>query len=121
MQRTTWREWLTALVGAWFVISAWALPSAENDSGVFWNDLVFGLLTLIAGAWTALDSVRESTWREWLAALFSAWLAVSPWVLGFTHLTTDTWVTFIAGAVGAIAAAWTALAPTERSSESSSS
>ncbi|MBE3590767.1 MAG: SPW repeat protein [Firmicutes bacterium] len=121
MLRTAWREWLMALVGAWFMVSAWALASAAKNSGVFWNFLVFGLLILIAGVWTALDASRESSWREWLAALFSAWQAVSPWVFGFSHMTTDTWVTFLAGVIGAVTAAWTAISPTERPTESASS
>jgi hypothetical protein len=100
-----WRAWILALFGAWFVLSAWALPA------VTWNLIVFGGLMLIGALWTALDRPHEMTWRSWLVALFAAWLAASPWVLGYSHHLAATYVTLIVGLLGTIGAVWMAVGP----------
>lgn len=116
----TWRSWLVAVFGAWFVVDSFVYSSAKAHSDIFWSFLVIGALMLIGSAWVALQAPREQSWRSWVVAVLSAWLAVSPWVLKFSSHGTDTWITLVVGALGVIGSVWVALMPTTTGSASAS-
>ncbi len=107
--RETWRSWLAALAGAWFVLSAWIFQA--NGIG-YWGFILLGGLLILSGADTALREPSRMTWRPWLGALFGALLAVSPWLAGFASRSTEMWPTLgIAVVFGVALNLWIALAP----------
>jgi hypothetical protein len=108
---TTWRSWLLALFGAWFVVDSFVYSSAKAHSSVFWSFLVIGALILLGGLWLALKDPLEQLWRSWALAVLSAWMAVSPWALGYQSHPKDMWITLVVGVIGVAAAVWHALAP----------
>ena len=92
---TRWQDSLNFLLGLWLILSPWALGYTASGAA-FWNAIVLGLV-LGALAVAALVEFRE--WEEWIGMALGAWLAISPWVLGF-----GTTVTGLTG--GAFAATW---------------
>jgi hypothetical protein len=109
--QAAWRSWLVALFGAWFVVDSLLYSSAKTHSLVLWSFLIVGALILIGSAWVAVQASEEHTWRSWVVAVLSAWMAVSPWALKFSAHRTDTWITLVVGVLGAAASVWVALAP----------
>ncbi len=107
----TWRSWLVAVFGAWFVIDSFIYSSAKAHSDIFWSFLVIGALILIGSVWVALQSPTEQTWRSWVMAVLSAWIAVSPWLLKFSSHSTDTWISLVVGVLGVAGSVWVALQP----------
>lgn len=108
--RTTWRSWLVALFGVWFVVDSFAYSSAREHTSIFWSFLLVGALVLIGGLWLALSPQRRQAWQAWAVAVLSAYMAVSPWVLSFSSHKIDTVLTLVVGLLGVIAGVWTAFA-----------
>jgi hypothetical protein len=105
--QTTWRSWVVAVFGAWFVVDSFFYAAAKDQSSVFWSFLVIGALILIGSVWLALQA-GEASWRAWVVAILSAWMAVSPWALKFSSHSTDTWVTLVVGVLGVLGSVWAA-------------
>lgn len=107
--RATWRSWLAAVAGAWFVLSTWIFQATGT---VYWSFIILGGLMLLGALYTSLSRPTEMVWRSWLDALFGALLAISPWVLGFVGHTVEFWLTFgIAVVFGVALNVWIATAP----------
>jgi heme/copper-type cytochrome/quinol oxidase subunit 3 len=79
-QMKHWQDPVVALLGAWLILSAWVLGFQDNLSALA-NAVIIGLL-LIAAALGAIFVPRA--WEEWTEVVLGLWLAVSPWVLGFS-------------------------------------
>lgn len=45
-------------------------------------------------------------WLHWIKLVLGFWVVVSPWVLGFSGITTALWSNIIAGALICIFALW---------------
>lgn len=104
------RPWTVTMMGTWFLVSAWVL-SAGAERLAHWNFALAGAAVLLAGGWATLAYPDVVRWREGVAAALLAWLAASPWVLGYAAHTLDARVTLIAGVLGAVAALSVALWP----------
>jgi SPW repeat len=65
--------------------------------------IVLGAL-IAAVAFTAF--FRVFAWQEWANVLFGGWLIISPWVLGFSALSTAMLNAVVVGAVVAALALW---------------
>ena len=107
----TWRSWVIAVFGAWFVVDSFVYSSAASHPSVFWSFLVFGALILVGSIWVALQATPPQVWRSWVLAVLSAWVAISPWALSFSAHTTDTWITLVVGVLAVAGSVWGALAP----------
>jgi hypothetical protein len=81
-QMKHWQDPVTALLGVWLVLSPWALGYQSNLTAMA-NAVIVGLL-LVAAALGAIFLPRA--WEEWTEGVLGLWLAVSPWVLGFSTL-----------------------------------
>lgn len=87
-----WGSWLAALVGLWVVASPFVLDGTAASGTAMWSNVVAGAVVLILGAFSAytirtaaeteINTLGESS--GWLAALFGAWILVSPFVVGGT-------------------------------------
>jgi hypothetical protein len=100
----TYRWWVVAIFGAWFVVSAFALSAAKHAAGTEWNFIIGGALILLGALWVVL-APGSGRWRDGIVALLGIWMAVSPWVYGFAkHHSKDLAITLIVGVLVLIGA-----------------
>ncbi|MEP6588692.1 MAG: SPW repeat protein [Polaromonas sp.] len=100
-----WQDPMNALLGVWVALSPWALGYQDTNVAMV-NALVVGL-ALMAAALGAILVPRA--WEEWTEAGLGLWLAVSPWVLGFSSLERVMLNTVFSGLVVMALALWTLL------------
>lgn len=81
-QMKHWQDPVNALLGAWVILSPWAL-GFQGETMAMFNAVVVGL-ALIAAALGAILVPRA--WEEWTEGALGLWLVIAPWALGFsTH------------------------------------
>ncbi|HEX5456436.1 MAG TPA: SPW repeat protein [Candidatus Saccharimonadales bacterium] len=72
-----WMSGLNIVLGAWVLISPWALNFTTSASKV--NSVIFGAAIII------MDLIREAAprlnWSSWINFLVGIWLVVSPFIL----------------------------------------
>lgn len=74
-----WQDPANAVLGAWVILSPWALGFA-GETMAMWNFVAVGVLLLA----TALGAIfLPRAWEEWTESVLGLWLLVSPWVLAF--------------------------------------
>jgi hypothetical protein len=102
----TWRkenfpDVFNLVVGAALLISPW-LFGFMGETAAAWNAALAGafIAILALAAIAAFDD-----WEEWLTLAAGAWVAISPWLLGFTGNIMATRVHAIAGIIVAVVAA----------------
>lgn len=78
-QMKHWQDPVNALVGAWLVLSPWAIGFADHRVATV-NFVAVGVL-LIAAAVGAI--VVPKAWEEWVEVALGVWLLASPWLLGY--------------------------------------
>lgn len=61
-RRQTWLQYVTGLVGIWFIISPWVL-SFTGRLGDFYPSLILGIVALILSIWD-LTSLPQTTTTE---------------------------------------------------------
>jgi hypothetical protein len=93
---------LNAVLGVFLFISPWLIGFQELRYAS-WNAWIGGFVIAIL-ALAAIAALQE--WEEWVNLLAGAWIAISPWILGFTGLKNVLWTHL---AVGLIVAALAAL------------
>lgn len=101
-----WEDWANLLLGAWLFVSPWVLqfvvPTGSNASAA-WNAWISGIVIAVV-ALVALFQSQQ--WKEWANILVGIWVAISPWVLGYTSLTTATSNAVIVGIITVCLAGW---------------
>ncbi|MBX6353047.1 MAG: SPW repeat protein [Thermoflavifilum sp.] len=105
MLKQTWKQWLSALMGAWFIISPWVL-SFQHQTAALWTSIVIGAIQLIASVWGALTRDTGSI-RLWMAAISlitGVWFVIQPFA--FAQNTVTTWVTAVLGVITALLNVW---------------
>src|SRR5438105_970898 len=100
-----WQDTANAVIGAWLVLSPWAMGYAAESRPTA-NAVIVGV-ALFAAALGAMLTPRA--WEEWTEALLGLWLAVSPWVLGFAASEVTRNVAVATGFVTVVLALWTLL------------
>lgn len=115
----SFRWWLVAIFGAWFVVSAWVLSAARHSSGIEWNFIIAGALILVGALWV-IRAPLAGRWRDGVLALIGIWMAISPWVLGFAaHHAKDLLATLVIGILVLIGAGLSFVLPGDVASGSS--
>jgi heme/copper-type cytochrome/quinol oxidase subunit 3 len=66
------------------------------------NAVVIGLMVLSVAGLELGNALQR--WEEWIELTFGLWLAASPWLLGYNHLTAVTALHVALGAVVAVLA-----------------
>ncbi|HXD39709.1 MAG TPA: SPW repeat protein [Ramlibacter sp.] len=97
-----WQDPVNAIMGVWLILSPWVL-GFQSDLIALANAVIIGVL-LIAAALGAIFVPRA--WEEWTETALGAWLAMSPWVLGFNALQTATGAAVASGVVVMVLALW---------------
>jgi hypothetical protein len=106
MKLRHWQDPVNVVLGAWLILSPWAL-GFQGETAPMVNAVVVGM-ALAAAALGAIFVPRA--WEEWTEFALGLWLIVSPWVLGFTALRDAMLSTGITGIIIAALAAWVLLA-----------
>jgi hypothetical protein len=78
-QMKHWQDPVSALLGAWLIVSPWIVGFADSTLVVA-NFLVVGALLVAAGVGAILV---PKAWEEWVEVALGVWLIASPWLLGF--------------------------------------
>ena len=100
MDEDTWVDTtlgINMLLGLWTIFS----PFLLGFSGVLpavWNGLGVGLLVAFFSGIRVSIGYNQTIW-SWCTVLFSLWLIVSPFVLGFAKTSSATWNDIIVGFV----------------------
>jgi hypothetical protein len=97
-----WQDAANAVLGAWLLLSPWALAYAI-DRVATGNALIVGI-ALMAVAFGAM--LVPKAWEEWSEAALGLWLVVSPWALGFSGIANAMLVAAATGAVVLALALW---------------
>ena len=100
-----WQDGLSAMVGAWLIVSPWALGFQGNAFAMV-SAVVLGI-ALAAAALGAVFVPRA--WEEWAEAAIGLWLVASPWVLGFEALVAARNNAVLSGLVVLALATWVLL------------
>jgi SPW repeat len=106
MLEITWKKETVSdvanvLLGAFLFLTPWFYGYA-SEATASWNAWVSGIV--VAGlAVAALAAYAE--WEEWLNLLVGLWVAVSPWLVGFSANATAMRLHLAVGALVALVAA----------------
>jgi len=101
IRKGTWADAVNLLLGAWLFLTPWLFSyTAENLAS--WNAWIAGLVIALLGI-AALTAFAE--WEEWVELIAGIWVAISPWVLGFSAVTSAMGWHVIVGVIVAVLAA----------------
>src|SRR6266540_2230294 len=92
---------INLLLGAWLFVSPWVFGFAP-EGAASWNAWLSGVI-VAALAIAALAAFAE--WEEWLNLIVGIWVAVSPWLIGFSANATAMRLHFVIGVIVAVVAA----------------
>lgn len=101
-QMKHWQDPVNAVMGVWLILTPWLLGFQGSMTALV-NAGIVGVL-LVAAALGAIFVPRA--WEEWTEVVLGVWLAISPWVLGFTAVQTATGSAFATGLAVAGMALW---------------
>ena len=104
---TRWQDWTSLVLGVLLFISPWVFSTSTNgsSSGDVW---IVGVIGVILALW-ALASISTATIAEGIALILGVWLFISPWVLGFSALSSAAWTAWIIGVLFVVVNGWTLL------------
>jgi hypothetical protein len=80
-----WVSGANILLGVWILISPFAL-AFHHIAAALWNNSVAGILIGLL-ALIRVSSLYDQPRWSWCNALLGIWLVISPFLLGFGHLT----------------------------------
>src|SRR5262245_28172057 len=77
--KSAWTGAMNVALGAWLTLAPLVLGYGVVRIA-FWNDLLLGLLIIVAGWMAATGDFPVASWAN---VLFGFWLVASPFVLGY--------------------------------------
>ncbi|WP_153504289.1 SPW repeat protein [Cumulibacter manganitolerans] len=93
-----WQDWVTLIAGAYAALSPiWT----TTDRTATWTMVVLGVVTVVASLWAL--AMPEDRISEYGLMLLGVLFIISPWVMGFTNLTSMAVTAWIVGAVTLVA------------------
>lgn len=99
-----YQDWINLILGAVLFLAPWLFGFADATAAA-WNAWIAGI---VVAALSIAALVRFAEWEEWVNVVVGIWILVSPWVLGFSGITSAMWVCVVLGIVIAAMAAWEA-------------
>jgi hypothetical protein len=97
-----WQDPVTALLGAWLILSPWIL-GFSGDFPATANFMIVG--ALLAAAAVGAMWVPKA-WEEWVQLALALWLVASPWILGFAGTQVAAPNAIFCGLAAALLSAW---------------
>lgn len=108
-----WQDAGTFLLGIWLFFSPWLLGFTGEQTAAMNAYIVGAAIAVIAAG--ALYAFHR--WEEWLNALLAVWLIISPFVLGYSMVSTPLYNAVIVGLLVLGLAYWAAVATTDSGRE----
>lgn len=102
MKMKHWQDPLSIIAGLWMIVSPWVLAH-QAAAAPTWNAVIVGALIALAALYALF---QVFAWQEWSNLVLGLWLIASPWVLGFSAMTSAMLNAVIVGAVVAALAFW---------------
>ena len=100
MCKERWQPVIALVLGVYVLGSPWFIPlflrGSVLDFASAWSHYLAGAAAIIVAA-LAMLSFR--LWKVWVEALIGLWIAIAPWVLGFTSSRIFTWNSVFMGIV----------------------
>jgi SPW repeat len=104
MKRITW---INLILGLWLIIAPFALKYAGLAHPAAVEDVVMGII-VAAFSWWMLASALPMMGQAWFEMLCGIWVAIAPFVIGYSGLavarTNDVWVGIVVLVVAIVAA-----------------
>jgi hypothetical protein len=104
-----WQDWANLALGAWMILSPWALGFADASSAAAWSAWGLGAAIVV---FAGIAVYMPKAWEEGINVLLGVGLLVSPWVLDFATQSTPTSNAVIVGVLVAGLALWAMLMDT---------
>ena len=101
-----WQDWANLALGAWMIISPWALGFADGDNVAAVSAWAFGAGILV---FAGLAAYMPKTWEEGINVLLGVGLLASPWLFGFATQSEPTSNAAVVGVLVAALALWAML------------
>jgi hypothetical protein len=98
-----WQDWANLLLGAWMIVSPWALGFADTSNVAAVSAWALGAGIVVFAAMAA--SMRKA-WEEGINMLLGVGLLASPWALNFATQSTATSNAVVVGLLVAGLALW---------------
>jgi hypothetical protein len=98
-----WQDWVILVLGAWTVISPWALGFAATENAAALSAWVLGAAILV---FAGIAVYMPKAWEEAVTILLGLALLASPWALNFATQSTPTSNAVIVGLLVAAFGAW---------------
>lgn len=83
MRKGTWPDVVNLLLGVWLFLTPWFF-GYSGEAMAAWNAWIAGVVIAALGI-AALSAFYE--WEEWIELIAGLWVAISPWLLGFSAIT----------------------------------
>lgn len=102
MKAKRWQDMVNLVLGAWLLVSPWAMGYMDTTSAT-WNAYLVGAATMVFAAYAVY---LPRAWEEWINMCFGVWMIISPWALGFASQTSVAINSVIVGIVVTAMATW---------------
>jgi hypothetical protein len=107
MNMKRWQDWANLALGAWMIISPWALGFADGDNVAAVSAWAFGAGILV---FAGMAAYMPKAWEEGINVLLGVGLLASPWLFGFATQLEPTTNAAVVGVLVAALALWAMLA-----------
>ena len=87
-------SWISCLLGIWAAVAPFLFPW-DVCLWVFLAGIIPGILVALLSAWFALGPSKGLAWLCWICAVLGVWIAVSPFVAGYTIVSDVVWANFV--------------------------
>jgi hypothetical protein len=101
-----WQDWVNLVLGAWTIVSPWALGFADPKNVAALSAWILGAAIVV---FAAIAVYMPRAWEEGINVLLGVALLASPWVLDFATQSTPTSNAAIVGVLVAALALWAML------------
>lgn len=102
-----WQDWANLVLGAWMILSPWALGFADPKSMAAVSAWILGAAIVV---FAAIAMYAPKAWEEGVNLILGLALIASPWVLNFAAHSTPTTNAAIVGILVTALAIWAMLA-----------
>ncbi|HLZ57753.1 MAG TPA: SPW repeat protein [Ktedonosporobacter sp.] len=92
---TRWQDWASLVLGVILFITPWVFSTIANGAATY-DAWIIGIVTVLLALW-ALAMLGTASIAQWILVIAGVWLFISPWVLGYSRLTGESWAAWIIG------------------------
>lgn len=102
MKMKHWQDPLNLVLGLWLAASPWVLGYQAEITPTYNAVIVGAPIAVLA----LLELFKVTAWEEWTSFALGVWLAMSPWLLGFSGIAAAMSNALVVGIAVAALALW---------------